>query len=273
MSTCNYEITALLKTPIIATDFSLSLDSLLAAAVHQENGSIKHDALAQVPIKRSIRQLNGADFVLYHASCVFFTAPVIFTEETFVRSRRLSEMGPEFYDGEKIRNTKNNKGKPKDTLNFDFSQKNGDWKSLLNVYRVVTAPALVWFVETDNPERIVELLSSMGFIGKRRGQGFGELGLITYRAIDHAATHDANGLPLRPIPEEIWRTACLASESSPTGMSDNYTTYCANPPMGSCANYTPSAWEAEAMLCAMPASPTIDLSHENAAAPIFQFLE
>lgn len=241
-----YQFKAELKSPVIAVDYGLGLDSLLAAAMFTATGKVKHDALKDVSIAKSEHMLEGKSFTLYHASCGFFTAPTVYAKETIVRSRRASEMGPEFYDATK-------------KLSFDVNQKSNEWKAILNHYRTVTTPAIVWFIDTDEPEQIKELLASLGFIGKRRGQGWGELGKITYKLAPHAsAIIDLSGYPLRPIPSEIWKPLQADHVNAPESMSSGYTI---------------SAWEADALLCAMPLSPMIDLSHShtNTEEPFFQF--
>lgn len=243
-----YRITAELRSPIIAMPYGLGLDSLLSAAIFAQTGKFGHEAMACVPVAATIHSQGDAGcqakFVLYHASCAYFANPVVFTKETIMRRRRRDEIGPEFFAGKVMR--KGASGNP-----WSVDQGKGDYNALIPEYQVTNTSTLVWFVKTDQPQLVCDLLSSLAFIGKRRGQGFGELGQVGFCAAGMtSALIDAAGYPLRPIPLSIWSTW----KEFYAGNKDAR--------VEPSAGYSISAWENEPMLCAMPQSPYIDA--ENA---------
>ena len=240
-----YRITVELRSPVIAMPYGLGLDSLLSAASFQASGLVGHEAMSSVPVVAT-RFNAGADlsmssgsFILYHASCAYFANPVSFSKETIVRRRRRDEIGPEFFAGAKPR-----KGASKHPWSVD--QDTGDYLALLQDYQVTNTQSLVWYVDTDQPQVICDLLASLAFIGKRRGQGFGELGQVSYRVAggdNGTALFDANGYPRRPIP---------------LSFSENYACN-KNARVEPSSGYSISAWENEPILCVMPPSPYIDI--------------
>lgn len=165
---------------------ALTLESLLAAAVNEATGRIRDEALSEVPIDT----IDAAGSRLWMASGVFFGGSVRRASATIVRKRRFTEIGPDFYEP-------NARARKLDPYRIDQSE--GDYKALMNAYPTVKADRLVWFARGD-AQACAQLLRSLMWIGKRRGQGFGEIGPVEVHEVDESPLVDAHGMVRRPVP-------------------------------------------------------------------------
>lgn len=172
-----------LATPVILQGY-LTLESLLAAAVYEETGLMRDEALAQVPIKFQ----ETTEGKLWHASAFFYGSAPRFIPHTIIRRRRRDEIGPDFYDG----NTRMRKDP------YGITQDTGDYKALLNEYKSTDAQSLVWYA-TGDAERCAGLVASLGGLGKRRGEGFGQIADVSVRATNAGSLVCKKGLVMRPI--------------------------------------------------------------------------
>jgi hypothetical protein len=237
-----YLIELELKSPLIINQNSLPLESLLSAAVNELTGKIQDEALNETTIHHE----TIANFKTYKASCAFFADDSFVTKETIVRSRRKEEMGPDFYEGKKMRVPKKAPKKPSENHPWFCNQGKGPYKTLLNDYRVINTNSLSWMAETDDPDRVIELLLSLGWIGKRRGQGFGEVGGASYRDVgDESPLINSLGKPRRVMPVEVFTSLF---EHNLDGVV-----------IAPSQSYAASAWGNEPILCVMPESDALKI--------------
>lgn len=167
----------------------LTLESLLAAAVNEATGRIRDEALANVPIDT----IDAGGTRLWMASGVFFAGAVRRTSEIIIRRRHFTEIGPDFYEP----NARARKRDP-----YEIDQTNGNYKALMNTYPAIQANRLVWFARGD-AQACAELVSSLMWIGKRRGQGFGEIDKVQVQEVNENPLVDAHGMVRRPIPADL----------------------------------------------------------------------
>ncbi len=193
-----FRLVAHLKTPAIIQG-DLTLESLLAAAVHQESGKLRQEALDQVPIE-TIATPHG---VIWMASAVMFDGRFKLSTHTVVRGRHFSEMGPDFYD-------------PNPRARIDgwaIEQDKGPYKRLMNNYPIIEASRLVWYAK-GNMRQCKRLFETQGWIGKRRGSGMGEVAEITVQPWSGNPVVDTNGMVRRPvsIPKLAYLPAALTQD-------------------------------------------------------------
>lgn len=167
----------------------LTLESLCAASVFESTGLMREEALALVPIASEM--VNG--FRVWQASSVCFEGHIRRGIEVIPRRLRRSEIGPEFFDG----NSRVRKGDP-----WGVEQGKGNYKALLNSYPTIQAERLVW-VASGDAHACAEMIRDLMFIGKRRGQGFGQISSVSLMpSLEHPVI-DINGFVRRPIPVEM----------------------------------------------------------------------
>lgn len=164
---------------------ALTLESLLAAAVFEQTGKMREDALDLVPIERT------TDHGFWLASSVFYGGKVTHDNTSIIRRRRRDETGPDFYDA--------NTNVRKNSDPYAVEQGRDDLKALMHEYPTVHAEKLVWFAR-GAAEQCRRMLESLTFIGKRRGQGFGEISSVAVTTVDEHPLLDACGMVRRPIP-------------------------------------------------------------------------
>jgi len=230
---------ARLASPLIVQPGSLCLESVLSAAVYEQTGKFGDDAMPHVPLVFS----DHAGVRIYHASSILFAKPVFYSKETIIRRRRREEIGPDYYSGKKVRASK----KPSKTNPWSCEQGNGDYKALMNDYRVVNARSVGWFAESEDPEKVADMIMSLSWIGKRRGQGFGQIDAVLVRETkESSALFDVSGMPRRAIPVDAYLE--LSGGNGLDGV-----------PVAMSRNYAPSAWSREPLLCAVPSECEIEV--------------
>lgn len=237
----NYLFEARLRAPLIADLPGLHLDSLLAAAVCLQDGSIRDAAGEKTGVCYSI----VAGFKLYHASSCHVPPNTSSQLVAVVRNRTSAEVGPEFYAGKKTSSTKTKQ--PQNPWAFDRVR--GDFKNILNTYRALQPGKCYWLAETDVPDRILELLDSLGGLGKRSRQGYGEIAGLAYSELptDTNAVLTEKGYPRRVLPIEVY--AELLQDAGLVAPVDVQPTMM--------RNYAISGWENPLRKCVCP--PNVDL--------------
>lgn len=208
---------------------SLTLESLLAAAVFERTGKMRNEALSEVPL--TSRQIgDDPDARLWLASAVHHLGHVTMGEEAILRRRRRDETGPDFYTA----NLRAKKSCP-----YAIEQGRDDYKALLNPYTTTHCEALVWLGHGD-AQQCANLLESLTFIGKRRGQGFGQIAEVCVRSFASDPVLWPNGLVRRPIPS-AW--LALIEGAAPIGQQQKAYISVKHP-----------SWAHRPELCAVPAS-------------------
>lgn len=207
---------------------ALTLESLLAAAVFEQTGKMREDALNLVPIERT------TDHGFWLASSVFYGGKVTRDTTSIIRRRRRDETGPDFYAAN---TTVRKKSDP-----YAIEQSREDFKALMHEYPTVHAEKLAWFAQGD-AEQCRLMLESLTFIGKRRGQGFGEISSVAVTTVDEHPLLDACGMVRRPIP--VTQLHCISGAAAQDKQRLAYVAT-AHP-----------FWLADATLCAIP--PETDL--------------
>jgi CRISPR type IV-associated protein Csf3 len=172
-----------MQTPAIILG-DLTLESLLAACVHQTTGKIRDEALEAVPL--AFRKTPEG--LIWQASAVMFDGRVKQSEHTVVRGRHFTEMGNNFYDPN-----------PRSRIDgWAVAQQNGDYKRLMNPYATYEVSRLVWYA-TGDLLACRELLSTQAWIGKRRGSGFGQVSQVEVVPWVGNPVVDELGFVRRPI--------------------------------------------------------------------------
>lgn len=230
-----YLIEARMRAPIIAELPGLHLESILAAAVYLQTG-LKHEAAAD---KTGIRKSIVAGFSLYHASSCFIPPATKRSKVSVIRRRSRNEMGPEFYAGTPTKSTKKHP--------WSVDQGIDPYRALMVEYDALEATSCYWLVETDDPERILELLDApeLSGIGKRTGQGWGQIASVHYRELPAgtSAVLDEAGFPRRVMPLPVYTEMTRGLPALPLEEA---------PLCLMLRNYTVSGWENPPLLCVAP---------------------
>jgi hypothetical protein len=172
-----FVLRAHLRTPIIRRGF-VTLDALLMATLG--TGDVSH----------LVRCEEG----LYFASAGFAVDATATQRASFVASMR-PEHSPQWL--EVVRSN---------TLDGDLKiglSRQREGGNIISAYTATVAKAIEWYA-TGEAQSVLDVMHTVGFIGKRRTAGFGE--------VTHWETEpgDLDGLvgygnePLRPIPTERW---------------------------------------------------------------------
>lgn len=177
-------VTARLAAPIVFAGGYLTLDALLAAVLFERSGDVDaaHEA---VPLARS----GG----LFHASAAILE-PWDSRPVSFVANLRADHaLDPNLL-------LKNKRGKVHRKIDRQRRKRFG---LVMNSYAAVAAPEAVWYAEGD-AEAARRLLEGVGFIGKRRASGFGEVSRWSFEESELDGVTGPFGEPLRPVPEEMF---------------------------------------------------------------------
>lgn len=176
-------VTARLAAPIVFAGGYLTLDALLAAVLFERSGDVDaaHEA---VPLARS----GG----LFHASAAILE-PWDSRPVSFVANLRADHsLDPDLL--------KRERGKVHRKIGRKARR---DFGAVMNRYAAVAAPEAVWYAEGD-AEAAERLLQGVGFIGKRRASGFGEVSRWSFAESDSDGIAGPFGEPLRPVPAEMF---------------------------------------------------------------------
>ena len=214
----NFVVYAELDAPVIAAG-RLNLDSILAALIYRETQDLDR-AHAEIPLART----DG----IWHGSSAFFDLGL--SGETGF-SRRMSDSEKEsavwFRGGRRMR------------FSLFVDSQRGKYQNLLDSYSHLSTPAVRWFGRGDI-QQVRELVSSMIYVGKKGGSGFGKVSEagVEVVPIEHDYSMMFQGKPARPIPVEMWHATfgSTANGDCRTNME----------------SVTPPYFETEKKLCVVP---------------------
>ena len=179
-----FRLVADLKTPIIFNG-ELTLDGLLAAVLFDELQDVDR-AHSEVPVKciEGLYWASSAQLEVYHTEPVAFTASLRadhdLNHEDFAKNKAGKLIG----------------GAIGRTRQRDFG-------NVLNSYRQLHAKSVAWDVTGDRDE-IIKLISTVQFIGKRRGSGFGEIAQWRLDTEQSDGLYNEANAPVRPIPTHLY---------------------------------------------------------------------
>jgi hypothetical protein len=179
-----FTITAQLRSPVIIN--TLTLDGLLGAILFEELQDIDQ-AHAAIPL----RCRDG----LFHASMAIPVGTIEFGKHGFIAGLRAThDLDPDL-----IKQGKN--GQPHRYIGLT---RRSDFGNVMNGYRTIVAQSIQWHGEGD-AEHVLELLSEVEFIGKKRTAGFGQVTGWELSESQLDGVSDANRHPLRPVPMDMWQ--------------------------------------------------------------------
>jgi hypothetical protein len=177
-------ISVQLEVPIILGGGYLTLDALLASLIFEKTGDID---LAHETIP--LASTTG----LFHASAALLE-PFGSSGVSFVANLRADHaIDPDLL-------LKNKRGSIHKKMGRTRRREFG---AVLNRYTSFDAPTITWYAEGDG-EAVQQLLSGVGFIGKRRGSGFGQVSGWLVEPGDLDGIQGLFGEPLRPIPVDMF---------------------------------------------------------------------
>ncbi len=172
-----FVLRAKLRTPIIKRGF-VTLDALLMSILGRGD----------------VSDLIQCDQGLYLASAGFPVDAVAKQRASFVASLR-PEHTPEWLDVIKT-NTRT------DDLQIGLSRQSTGG-NIINAYDATVASAVEWYA-TGHMQQILDLVSGVVSIGKRRASGFGEVSSWEAEEGELDGLVGYNSEPLRPVPTERW---------------------------------------------------------------------
>ena len=177
-------VSAQLEVPIILGGGYLTFDAPLASLIFEKTGDVDL-AHSTIPL--------ACTAGLFHASAALLE-PFGRNGVSFVANLRADHaLDPDLL-------LKNNRGAIHKKLGRTRRREFG---AVMNRYISFNASKITWYAEGDG-EAVEQLLSDVGFIGKRRGSGFGQ---VTGWSVEPG---DLDGIlgpfadPLRPIPLEMF---------------------------------------------------------------------
>lgn len=173
-----FTLRAKLCTPVIRRGF-VTLDALLMSRLGRGD----------------VSDLIRCDQGLYFASAGFPVDAVTTQRASFVASLR-PEHTPEWLDVVKP-NTRTG------DLQIGLSRQR-ECGNIINAYKATVASAVEWYA-TGHMQQVLEVVSPIGFIGKRRASGFGEVNSWEIEEGELDGLVGYNNEPLRPVPTERWR--------------------------------------------------------------------
>lgn len=172
-----FTLRAKLHTPVIRRGF-VTLDALLMSLLGRGD----------------VSDLIRCDQSLYFASAGFSVDAVTKQRASFVASLR-PEHTPQWLDVVKT-NTKTG------DLQIGLSRQR-EGGNIINAYEATVASAVEWYA-TGNMQQVLEVVSHVGFIGKRRASGFGEVTSWEVEEGELDGLVGYNNEPLRPVPTDRW---------------------------------------------------------------------
>jgi CRISPR type IV-associated protein Csf3 len=180
-----FKVTMALGSPIVSNGGYMTLDALLAALIFEATGDLEQ-AHATIPLANT----DG----LWHASA----AMVEKTDAgrvSFVANLRAA------HDLDLGLIAKNPKGNTHTALGLTRRR---DFGAVMNSYKLFTAPAITWYAQGD-ALAVERLLRDVGFIGKRRASGYGQVTGLSLEAADLDGVTGFFGEPLRPVPVALFK--------------------------------------------------------------------
>ncbi|MBL6736472.1 MAG: hypothetical protein ISP76_05195 [Burkholderiales bacterium] len=173
-------VTAHMKTPFITGGGYMTLDALLAGILFDQLQDVEA-AHSSIPIKCT----NG----LFHASAAIYET-LTHTRAAFVANLRAEHsLDPDLFPKKRDGTIHRKIGRTKQE----------QFGAVLNSYDCKFVESIEWHAEGDS-EKIMRVIESNFFLGKRRASGFGE---VTHWTIESSELDGLTGYvdePLRPIP-------------------------------------------------------------------------
>lgn len=192
-----FKLTLTLATPFIS-DFPITLDGILSAAIFRKLGHKGADTIPFIPLMRE----QG----IFKSSSLHYTQNFTHTTIPRVMSLRgesdlsINAFAPNSKKGARY---------------LAVDKKRGPYKTNLESIQAIDAPE-VFFWAVGNPEEVVQLiLDYIPGIGKRSNAGAGQIldVFFEYQADDYSWV-SAKGLPARPLPVSIWSSISDIDPSS-----------------------------------------------------------
>lgn len=173
-------------------------------------GFVTLDALAMAILGRGdVTDLLHCEADLYFASAGTLVTTGITASASFVASMR-PEHSPQWLDLV-APNTLNQdlpvpdgaKGRARyNDLKIGLSRQR-EGGNIINAYPASVSPTVEWYA-TGHPDRVLEVLKEVPFIGKRRTSGYGEVSRWEVEPGELDGLSGYLGEPLRPVPVDRW---------------------------------------------------------------------
>lgn len=178
-----FRISAVMVTPIIITAHA-TLDALL--------GALLFDDLQDVDLAHAAIPLKTTDG-LFHASAARLLGVMSTQKLGFVAGLRAA------HDFDLSLIEKSPQGGPHKAMGL---ARRSEFGNVANAYTAHAASVIEWTAEGDG-DQVIQLLRGVGFIGKRRNAGFGEVLNWHIEVADDDGVVGLNGCVLRPAPIEM----------------------------------------------------------------------
>jgi hypothetical protein len=179
-----FVVTLRLGSPLVTGGGYMTLDALMAAILFDSGASVE-DAHAKIPLKNT----RG----LWHGSAAIYETLEVGRQAFVANLRANHDLDPSLV-------AKNKQGQIHTKLSLSRRREFG---AVMNGYHYLVAEAVTWYGEGDAVQ-VEKLLRSVGFIGKRRASGFGEVKAIELTESESDGVVSPFGEPLRPVPQELF---------------------------------------------------------------------
>lgn len=178
-------VTARMKTPLILGGGFLTLDALLASLIFDQTGDVELSH-GTVPLL--------CEDGLFSASAALLE-PMESRKVSFVANlRAVHTLDPDLLLKNKFGGVHRKVG----------LSRRREFGAVMNSYTSFDAPEVTWYATGDG-EKVQQLLTGVGFIGKRRSSGYGEVKSWSVVSGDLDGITGPFGEPLRPVPESMFR--------------------------------------------------------------------
>lgn len=191
----SFKITLTLASPLVAQKGGyMTLDGLLAALKFEATGDLEQ-AHNDLPLQRTqgVWHASAAHLETWHVGRVGFVANL----------RAMHDM-----DIDLIARKKD--GQPHSKLGLT---RRSDFGAVMNSYNHHAAAAISWYAQGD-AEAVGRMLEGVGFIGKRRASGFGQVSGLQIEPDELNGVIGHFGEPLRPVPVQVFREVFGGDASS-----------------------------------------------------------
>ena len=173
-----------LGSPLVTGGGYMTLDALLAAILFDSGESIEV-AHANIPLQNT----QG----LWHGSAAIYETLEVGRQAFVANLRATHDLDPSLV-------ARNKQGQLHTKLSLSRRREFG---AVMNGYHYLVAESVSWYGEGD-AVKVESLLRSVGFIGKRRASGFGEVKAVELTVSESDGVVSPIGEPLRPVPLELF---------------------------------------------------------------------
>lgn len=180
-----FRVTMTMGSPIVSNGGYMTLDALLAALIFERTGDLER-AHSEIPLQRT----QG----LWHASGAVFEKQDDASVSFVANLQARHDLDLDLIARNKAGNTHTAMGL---TRRRDFG-------AVMNSYRMLTVPEITWYAEGD-VQTVEHLLHDVGFIGKRRASGYGQVATVRLEPDELDGVTGFFGEPLRPVPVELFK--------------------------------------------------------------------